>query len=291
MLGYIALYGAETTIASTVLGTIDPNNTGNYNAVFLDSDAVSGAVGINFGKFTTQSAYNATVSADELRGYAWAEGAGWIVLNCADTTSGCSSTNGNFKVANDGEGLLSGYAWGENTGWINFGPFTNSDVSQVQITDGMFEGYAWSENYGWIAFDCNDPDACTETDWRAATDPEIEPEPENPGGGGVIGYMPPQPPQVPSTPAAPTAPSTTPSQQVLIGGPRVVPSIGSIPPHGSLPLGEGARVTEVARDTVSIWKSRFKAISYEAFSWWWLLLLIILYLAYRYITDERKEKK
>lgn len=176
-----------TVYASTTLGTIDPRGVGNWKAVFEHS-ALAGAPTINVGKFTTQSSKNITVSSTELRGFMFSEGVGWIVTNCADTTSGCSGTNGNFKVANDGTGKLSGYAWGENTGWINFGPFTNSAISTVKITNGFFggtlgsAGYAWTQNYGWIKFDCSNAASCVETDWRPSTT-----TPPSGGGGGTTG--------------------------------------------------------------------------------------------------------
>ncbi len=177
----IALALLLITAGVAYAGTIDPNNDGSYKAVIENTDLGS-ATSINFGKFTTQSAKNITVSDSELRGYAWGEGVGWIVMNCADATSGCSSTNGNFKVANDGNGNLSGYAWGENTGWINFGPFTNASISTVKIANGEFggtlgsAGYAWSQNYGFIKFDCASASSCVKTDWAPTT--------SNPGGGG-----------------------------------------------------------------------------------------------------------
>ncbi len=156
--------------ASPTLGTIDPNNTGAYKAL-VQNTSLGSATSLNFGKFTTQSAKNITVSDTELRGFAWGEGVGWVVVNCTDTTSGCSGTNSNFKVANDGSGNLSGYAWGEQTGWINFGPFTNAGISTVKITNGQFggssgsAGYAWSQNYGFIKFDCSSGASCVTTDW------------------------------------------------------------------------------------------------------------------------------
>jgi hypothetical protein len=172
---FFAVFLGSTAIAAS-LGVIDPLNAGNYKAAFLDSGVVSNTA-INFGKFTTESAYNITVSDTQLRGYAWGSSVGWMVMNCADTTSGCVSANGSFKVANDGTGKLSGYAWGENTGWINFGPFTDTSISSVKIdtTTGNFggtlgtAGYAWSQNYGWIVFDCTNTNTCVNTDWRPAT--------------------------------------------------------------------------------------------------------------------------
>jgi|GEM_PF-5132069 len=186
------LASISVVAASPTLGTIDPRGVGNWKALFENS-TLSSAPTLNFGKFTTQSAYNITVSSSELRGFAWGEGTGWIITNCADTTSGCSGVNGNFKVANDGNGNLSGYAWGENTGWVNFGPFTNPAISTVKITSGLFggslgnAGYAWAQNYGWIKFDCSNPASCVETDWGVVT--------TSPPGGGVSGgYIPPNTP-------------------------------------------------------------------------------------------------
>lgn len=173
-IGMVVLF-ANTVYASTTVGTIDPNGVGNSNAQFLDASITNKA--INTGKFLTQSAYNASVTDTDMKGYMWSAGYGWIVLNCENTTSGCTTTNGNFKVANDGTGTLSGYAWGQQTGWINFGPFTYSTpISRVKIgTDGKFggtlgsAGYAWSQNFGWIVFDCSSSATCTETDWRPAS--------------------------------------------------------------------------------------------------------------------------
>jgi hypothetical protein len=180
----LILLGSNLSYASATLGTIDPTNLGSYKAQ-VQNTSLGSATNINFGKFTTQSAKNITVSNTELRGFAWGDGMGWIVTNCADTVGGCSAANGNFKVSNNGSGLLSGYAWGENTGWINFGPFTNTSISQVKITDGSFggslgaAGYAWTQNFGWMVFDCSSASSCIKTDWGVTT-----------GGGGGGGTIP-----------------------------------------------------------------------------------------------------
>jgi hypothetical protein len=143
-----------------------------HGALLCTNDTCTTTSRINFGKFTHVPDYNVTVSDSELKGYIWGEGFGWVVLNCFNTASGCSSTNGNFKVANDGQGNLSGYAWGQNTGWINFGPFLNSSATSVYINDaGQFGGWAWAENNGWIKFDCSVSDACVVTDWRETIAP------------------------------------------------------------------------------------------------------------------------
>ncbi len=219
---FVTVFFVSTAIAAST-GTIDPNGTGQYKAAFLDSGVVSNTA-INFGKFTTESQYNITVSDTELRGYAWGSSVGWMVMNCADTTSGCSGANGNFKVANN-NGVLSGYAWGENTGWINFGPFTDSSISTVRIdtSTGNFEGtqgtagYAWSQNFGWIVFDCTNANTCVNTDWR----------PASAGGGGLSGGG--------SAPANPSNPVVTPTGPTTPTNPTVPthPAGGSTTGTGS----------------------------------------------------------
>ncbi|MEA2112671.1 MAG: carboxypeptidase-like regulatory domain-containing protein [Patescibacteria group bacterium] len=189
--------------ASETVGTIDSSY---HTAQVCENTActVTSTSGINFGYFTTSTSSNVVIIDSELTGYIWGESFGWAVLNCSDTVSGCSATNGSFKVANDGEGNLSGYAWGENAGWINFGPFYNSSTSSVTInSDGEFNGYAWSENYGWIKFDSSDSDYTVKTDWRPISA-------RSSGGGGTGVTTPPATP--PTTPPAtpPTTPPTTP---------------------------------------------------------------------------------
>lgn len=156
--------------ASSTIGTILYSNY--YTAQLCENSSCSqtDTSTINFGRFGSNSNNNVTVKADGLSGYIWSEKFGWAVLDCANTTSGCSSSNGNFKVANDGDGNLSGYAWGETSGWINFGPFLNNSAQPVTInSEGEFNGYAWVQNFGWIKFDCSLTDYCVKTDWRKAS--------------------------------------------------------------------------------------------------------------------------
>ncbi len=162
----ILVGGAFQVDASIISGSIDSSN---YTAQICENTlcTVTDSSTVNFGNFTTQSAYDVVVNDTSLRGYIWGEGFGWAVLNCLDTVSGCSATNGNFKVANDYNGTLSGYAWGDSVGWINFGPFSNSTTSQISIdTQGRFNGYAWTQNFGWMKFDCSNSSYCVQTDWR-----------------------------------------------------------------------------------------------------------------------------
>lgn len=151
------------SFASTTNGTIDPLSAGNYKAKLLSDGSL-----INFGYFpVTNPTKQVHVTASELTGYIWSENFGWVNLNCSNNSS-CGSSN--FKVSNNGSGVLSGYAFGENGGWINFGPFVNSATPSVTIsgTTGNFSGYAWSQNYGWIQFDCGVGNACVNTDWRSS---------------------------------------------------------------------------------------------------------------------------
>lgn len=163
------LFGILSLAAYADAGTGNISET-NYSALLCENDACSVTSSVNFGYFSTQSAYNVTVKSTELTGYIWGENFGWVVLNCVNTTSGCSSSNAEFKVANDYYGNLSGYAWGESTGWINFGPFSNNSAATVTIDgQGRFNGYAWAQNYGWIKFDCTSSGACVQTSWRSSS--------------------------------------------------------------------------------------------------------------------------
>ncbi len=208
--------------ASATNGTIDPNNNGDYIAEF-DSIPNSSDTQINFGKFSgDNAAYNITISDNGLRGFAWSEIAGWIVMNCEDTNSGCSAGNGNFAVAVATDGTLSGYAWGQGTGWINFGPFSNNSVSRVKISSlGVFSGtsgtagHAWSQNYGWINFDCGTAGQCVTTDY-IPIDYRDDDDDGGSGGGGGSG----------STPTTPTTPPVMPP----VTPPVVPPTDPVVPP-------------------------------------------------------------
>ena len=187
-LGGVSLHAAVGVIDPSNHGTVGANDN-QYAALYPSGDQ------INTGDFSTATSANVSVSDTELRGFFFGETTGWIVLNCADTTSGCSSTNGNFKVANDGNGNLSGYAWGENTGWVSFycGNETVNNCSTsgnfrvtINTTTGFFSGYAWSQNFGWIHFDCGAEESCTETDWRPAPGGGCTGGGCSTGGGGYI---------------------------------------------------------------------------------------------------------
>jgi hypothetical protein len=230
---FVVVFFSGIAVASST-GTIDPNNTGEFVTQFLNPNVVSD-VDINFGKFADEPQYNITVSDTALDGYAWGSSVGYIVMNCADTTSGCSATNGNFKVANDGQGNLSGYAWGEGTGWINFGPFTDPNISTVKInaTTGNFggtsddAGYAWSQDYGWIVFDCDNAATCVNTNWRPATTTP----PGGGTGGGTSGGGSPTPPTGPVTPGVPPVLPVVPPNYIGLVASSVVCDTDAAMPH------------------------------------------------------------
>jgi hypothetical protein len=71
-------------------------------------------------------------------------------------------------VKAQGSNNVSGYAWSEGIGWISFNCSNDSSCGtidygvNVDATTGNFSGYAWSDNVGWISFnrsDTGDPPA------------------------------------------------------------------------------------------------------------------------------------
>ena len=83
----------------------------------------------------------------ELQGYIYSDGAGWISLNCVNTNS-CDSVD--YKVLKDNKGNLSGYGYSENDGWINFNP----NYGGVTIaSDGIASGWVYSEKGDWVRID------------------------------------------------------------------------------------------------------------------------------------------
>lgn len=220
-----------TVFASSTNGTIDPSNGGFFKAALLNDPGIGADKTINFGKFTSTPASNISINTNQIFGYAWGASTGWIVMNCFNTTSGCSGTNGNFKVSVANDGVLSGYAWGENTGWINFGPFTNTAISQVRIdSTGTFTGtlgvagYAWSQNMGYIVFDCSNSATCSKTDYIPTVAFGVTVTPPS-GGGGGGGH--PAPAHAPTP--APVVPTPTPVTPVPTPTPVSTPTSSSTP--------------------------------------------------------------
>lgn len=84
----------------------------------------------------------ASVYADHLEGYVWAENVGWIRLGT--NTTGGSIIYGNTTTTNYGvnrnatTGKLYGYGWATNAGWINFddtnggGAFMDQGVDHIR---------------------------------------------------------------------------------------------------------------------------------------------------------------
>ncbi len=147
----ILVFGTNYTFASTTDGTIDTTNRYAY----MESGSW-----IDFG--STQG--NVYITDSALTGYAWSAEYGWISLNCSNDSS-CSTVD--YKVSNDGNGILSGYAWSETFGWIDFKP-TNGGVTID--SSGVFSGRAWGDQIGWITFNCSSDSSCGIVDYKVSTD-------------------------------------------------------------------------------------------------------------------------
>lgn len=115
---------------------------------------------INFG--TTEG--NVHITDSVMTGYAWSENIGWIPLNCSNDNS-CNAVN--YKISNNGNGVLSGYSYSADTGYINFAP-TNGGVTIS--SSGELQGYAWGENIGWMVFNCATTNSCGTADYKVKTD-------------------------------------------------------------------------------------------------------------------------
>ncbi|MBP6908428.1 MAG: carboxypeptidase regulatory-like domain-containing protein [Candidatus Pacebacteria bacterium] len=161
-----------TVFAAT--GTI---TTGYQQSTFSDQDADDDGFDdvIDWRPPNTDNPVSITDSA--ITGTIWGESVGWIKLN----------PTGSGGVTNTTGGVLGGYAWGENAGWISFNCANSTSTCssangnwKVTInTSGEFSGYAWSQNYGWIKFECpgsdtaadadSYADTCVKTDWTPSS--------------------------------------------------------------------------------------------------------------------------
>ena len=84
------------------------------------------------------------VSAQELSGYVYSQDAGWISLNCSNTSS---CVNVDYAVSQDNDGNLSGYGYSENDGWINFNPnFGGANIN----ADNSLSGWIYSQAGTWV---------------------------------------------------------------------------------------------------------------------------------------------
>jgi hypothetical protein len=118
---------------------------------------------------------NVQVFNNRLEGYA-GSGVGSIALNCNSTPNGDICGVSNFRVSNNGTGLLSGWAWNDNIGWISFWcgnvDVVNCAAADYRVTidgNGNFSGWAWSEVVGWISFNCADQNVCGTSNYKLNT--------------------------------------------------------------------------------------------------------------------------
>ena len=89
----------------------------------------------------------ANATGQELQGYIYSDGTGWISLNCVNTNS-CDLVN--YKVLEDSNGSLSGYGYSQNSGWVNFNP----NYGGVSIASGgTVSGWVYSEKGDWLRID------------------------------------------------------------------------------------------------------------------------------------------
>jgi hypothetical protein len=123
--------------------------TTNISATTTDHWAWDDAIGwIDF--YNTQSII---VSSQQLTGYA-SSSIGDFSLDCATARGGSVCSSSTYKVANDGNGVLSGWGWNDAVGWVSFN-------YGVYITSGEFHGYAWNDAIGWISFNCAELGTCS----------------------------------------------------------------------------------------------------------------------------------
>ena len=137
--------------------------------------------------FHHSAIHNIEVGSNEIRGWA-SSTVGYIVLNCATTPNGNICGSSNFKVNNDGGGLLSGFAWSENIGWISFCgnstsvsswngsgwvcpafPSYRVRIDQDGPSESHFKDWAWNDIVGWISFDCFNTGSCLSSNYRIQT--------------------------------------------------------------------------------------------------------------------------
>ena len=81
---------------------------------------------------------------EDLSGYVYSDGSGWISLNCSNTNS-CDSIS--YKVSRDNNRLV-GYGYSQSSGWVNFNP----NYGGVGINSAsLLSGWIFSEKSGWIS--------------------------------------------------------------------------------------------------------------------------------------------
>lgn len=104
--------------------------------------------------------HNVKVMSNKIAGWA-SSTAGVISLDCTTSPAGdiCLPSPNEYRVKNDGSGLLSGYAWNDNYGWISFcgGLLTRDCPGTIPYrasvdASGTFSGWGWNDIIGWISF-------------------------------------------------------------------------------------------------------------------------------------------
>jgi hypothetical protein len=164
------------------------------------------------GFLTAPSTQDAAAStADNVRGWVWADPIGWISLN--DLNSGAGG--GTYGVNIDpSTGVMNGFAWSENAGWICFGdscshpdctgPVPPSvpaystrtakmDPPPYAVGGSIRNLHGWAKvcnegSDGWISLNCADvsPSACGSYGYRVAFDMTTHMFEDASGGGSPL---------------------------------------------------------------------------------------------------------
>lgn len=99
-------------------------------------------------------------TTDNISGWAWSSGIGWISFNCTNEST-CGTSN--YGVNMDSGGNLTGYAWSSAVGWIQFGGLSGfptgsgTQATNVQLNGNNLKGWARALSNGggwdgWISF-------------------------------------------------------------------------------------------------------------------------------------------
>lgn len=127
-------------------------------------------------------------TTDNVTGWAWSSGLGWISMNCTNTTNGCATSNFGVtmnEIPGGSAGAdISGYAWSETLGWICFGmtcgagptPEGGSPYAQYRLSYNGKSDQMWGwakimnqgPNAGWISLNCDKdvgPDECAASNY------------------------------------------------------------------------------------------------------------------------------
>jgi len=122
------------------------------------------------------------ISSQDVDGYATSSG-GEISFNCETTSVGNICGFSNYRVLNNGSGLLSGWAWSDLLGWVSLsctnpeGYGCGASLYRTQLVSIIpneppsgFRDWAWNDLAGWVIFDCADGGLCGVSDFHVLTD-------------------------------------------------------------------------------------------------------------------------